>query len=62
LAPLFEGLESDKHRNLKALEELVLTATEFIYNIDTESSLFEEEVIVAICCIVLRIKFIIFGY
>ncbi|CAO3674391.1 unnamed protein product [Rhizopus stolonifer] len=43
LAPLFEGLESDKHRNLKALEKLVLAATEFIYNIDIDSLSFDQE-------------------
>jgi hypothetical protein len=37
LGPLFEGLQSDKIRNLKTLEELVLTATEFIYDINSKS-------------------------
>jgi hypothetical protein len=36
LSPLFEGLQSDKHRNLKTLEELVLISTDFIYDVNSK--------------------------
>jgi hypothetical protein len=38
LSPLFEGLQSDKHRNLKTLEELVLISTDFVYDINSKKS------------------------
>lgn len=38
MSPLFEGLQSDKHRNLKTLEELVLIATDFIYDVNSKKS------------------------
>jgi hypothetical protein len=33
LGPLFEGLQADKSRNLKSLQNLVLIATNFIYDV-----------------------------
>lgn len=38
LSPLFEGLQSDKIRNLKTLEELVLTATDFIFDVKSKTA------------------------
>ncbi|KAL9559481.1 hypothetical protein MBANPS3_000397 [Mucor bainieri] len=38
LSPLFEGLQSDKHRNLKTLEELVLISTDFVYDVNSKKS------------------------
>ncbi|KAK4511850.1 Invasin CotH7 [Mucor velutinosus] len=38
LRPLFEGLQSDKHRNLKTLEELVLISTDFVYDVNSKKS------------------------
>ncbi|CEP11505.1 hypothetical protein [Parasitella parasitica] len=38
LSPLFEGLQSDKHKNLKTLEELVLISTDFIYDVNSKKS------------------------
>lgn len=38
LSPLFEGLQSDKIRNLKTLEELVLTATDFIFDVKSKTT------------------------
>ena len=35
LSLLFEGLQSDKMRNSKTLDDLVLTAIEFMYDINT---------------------------
>ncbi|KAG2198112.1 hypothetical protein INT46_000888 [Mucor plumbeus] len=36
LSPLFEGLQSDKNRNLKTLEELVLISTDFVYDVNSK--------------------------
>lgn len=38
MTPLFEGLQSDKNRNLKTLEELVLISTDFIYDVNSKKS------------------------
>ncbi|KAL9542154.1 hypothetical protein PS6_009944 [Mucor atramentarius] len=38
LSPLFDGLQSDKHRNLKTLEELVLISTDFVYDVNSKKS------------------------
>ncbi|KAI9469011.1 MAG: hypothetical protein EXX96DRAFT_612687 [Benjaminiella poitrasii] len=37
LGPLFEGLQSDKGKNLKNLEELVLIATRFVYGLNVNT-------------------------
>ena len=36
MSPLFEGLQSDKNRNLKTLEELVLISTDFVYDVNSK--------------------------
>ncbi|CAO3691061.1 unnamed protein product [Rhizopus microsporus] len=42
LTPLFEGLVSDKHRNIKALQILALSTTEFVYYVNSTNTSFEK--------------------